>query len=251
MRPGSEDSAGRILVTLVSTWRPDLLGATLDSFSRMVLDRFNVAEALVNLDPAFGDESDRDACIALVKRHLPQARINIPARPGFGQAIKWLWSQAEDLPVLHMEDDWVVLHPIQPQETTARLGAGLAAVVPVSEEHRTARRTPRDVTIKKCVRLLGLKLKYRVSAAYGTSPRFVSPAYARAYAALIDPRMDPEKQARADRNGPLFDLVRRHRATYLYGPGHTPIIRDIGRDWRQTRGIRKTITDGAAVWEGR
>jgi len=100
-------------------------------------------------------------------------------------------------------------------------------------------------------RLLGVPLGTRRIAIFGTSPCFLDGAFARGSARLMDPGLDPEKQMRKGRNPALEDFQQRFRCRLLPGPGGTELITDIGREWRDGKGITKTTVDGRSIWEER
>src|SRR5262245_309758 len=95
-------------VCIVATRRPELLRRTLQSFSENMLRHFQVARSIINIDPAFGDEDDLAACIAVVREYLPETEVLTPEVPGFCAAVKSNWSRTGSEFVIHLEDDWTL-----------------------------------------------------------------------------------------------------------------------------------------------
>ena len=67
-------------------------------------------------------------------------------------------------------------------------------------------------------------------------------------AELMDPEIDPEKQMRPPFNGPLVRYMDQFRCRLLPGTLQQNIIEDIGCEWRDRRGITKTVNEGKSMW---
>lgn len=215
-------------VTITAVRRPDLFAATLSSFSDRLLRHFEVNEVFLNIDPAWGTESEAERVRRLAEERFPRLIVRTPSTPSFGAAVKWLWSQPKTEWFLHMEDDWVLAKTIMPSHLGKALRASDVAQMRLHNWTRLQRRR-RKPTIS-------------------TGPSFVRAEFARQASLLLNPEMDPEKQFRSDRNAALRQMAAGWRTVYAGGPLTRRIAVDIGRDWRQERRIGKEIVDGAAVW---
>jgi len=238
-----------IEVSLIAGRRPDLLERTLASFSDGLLQHFQVKRAIVNIDPVFGDESAMDRCKEIVASYFDDVLVNTPEAASFGAAVKYTWSQTEADWVLHLEDDWIVRHPITPEMVAAcfQLSPKVTNVVfscPTlggkgkKFKGREEVRTLPDGAVKK-----------KHIPIFGTSPRMMDGVFARGCAALMDPEFDPEKQMTPDINSALWRHIRPCRCAILWGPKGDTVIDDIGREWRAKRGIKKIVERGKSVWE--
>ena len=236
-------------LSLVSGRRPDLLDRTLSSFSRYLFAGFELGEILVNLDPFAGDAAAHAACRNVLDRYLPGATVFEPTSASFGAAVKRLWSALPDGVVFHLEDDWLIEEPLPPERVLPLLTGSTKAVVPLSEEHGWDGRSPFKTQVLK-TKLLGVTVWRRRRGAFGTSPRFMDGSFARAVAALIDPRHDPEKQMRRDYNRDLARFLRPYRNRLLPADDGGPLIADIGRQWREDRGISKRVEGPDTIWSG-
>ena len=83
---------------------------------------------------------------------------------------------------------------------------------------------------------------------FGTSPRFLEGAFARRCAGLIDPALDPEKQMRPPGNPALIAYLNEYRCRFLPAKDGAALITDIGREWRDARGIEKVVEQGVSRW---
>jgi len=238
-----------IEITMIAGRRPDLLERTLASFSEGLLRNFQVKRVIVNIDPVFGDESAMHRCKEIIASRFDEVLVNTPEVASFGAAVKWAWSQTEADRVLHLEDDWIVRHPITPEMIDAcfQLSPKVTNVVfscpTLGGKGKTymAReivKTLPDGTVKK-----------KNFPVFGTSPRMMDGAFARGCAALMDPDFDPEKQMLPPFNPALRKFMKPYRCVILWGPGGERVIDDIGREWRKARGINKIVKDGKSVWE--
>jgi CheY-like chemotaxis protein len=104
--------------------------------------------------------------------------------------------------------------------------------------------------VKRGSALLGpIKSPWRKTVtAFTTSPAFTRGNFARQWAALMDEKLDPEKQTYMGINPPLEKFVSPFR-NYLYpGKINEITITDTGREWRESQNIEKKIIEGKSVW---
>lgn len=231
---------------IVATRRPDLLARTLDSFLGDGLREFTISSVTLNLDPALGTEEDAEKCRALLLGHRPDAHILEPETPAFGGAVKRLWSGAGDRPIFHLEDDWVALEPLSRTEVVEGFVAGYGAITPLSKEHPWDR-CDKDAIRSVRRRFLGIRMGRRRTGEhqFGTSPRFILGPLAQKMGAMMKPDLDPEKQMLVE---PLSNFLLCFRSRYMTTAKNKPIIKDIGRDWRNERQIAKHIENGKSTW---
>lgn len=83
---------------------------------------------------------------------------------------------------------------------------------------------------------------------FGTSPRFLDPIFARKNSELMNPELDPEKHMRPGFNNDLFKYIAPYRAFIVKGFDQPNVIEDIGREWRDIRGITKKVINGVSHW---
>lgn len=237
----------KIDVTLVACRRPDLLKRTLASFATNVFAHFEIAGAYCNIDPPYGDEGHAAACRALIETYLPNALVTEPDAGSFGRAVRTVWSQTTADVVLHMEDDWTLREAITPERVAATLAGRTASLTPVSRYHKSKPGQAFATRRRTIVALGPMRIRRRVPD-FGTSPMFVRGDFIRRYAAMLNVDLDPEKQCRPGENVPLHRFASSHRHAFLWGQDGTFPIEDIGRDWREARGIEKVHEDGGVAW---
>lgn len=232
---------------MVAGRRPDLLGQTLDSFQSRLFKHFNILRVQVNIDPFAGDAEAHRACREIVTAHFADPIIHEPEAPSFTAAVQRLWSNVKMDRVLHLEDDWLANEDITP-ERVATLGEnGAASIALQSFEHGWTSRSTRMVR-KRRRKVLGLSMGSYLAPVFGTSPRFLTGAFARGCAARLDLRLDPEKQMRDNLNPALCRYIAGFESEILLGQNGGMVITDIGRAWCDTHNLQKVVDRGVSLW---
>src|SRR5438105_4699863 len=103
-----------IELSIVAARRPALLARTLESFDQHLFRNFNFSNALINIDPIWGDQTQSDECAARIKKYFPAAMIFTPDTAGFCAAVKRLWTNSKADFLFHLEDDWILTEDITP-----------------------------------------------------------------------------------------------------------------------------------------
>ncbi len=149
--------------------------------------------------------------------------------------------------VFHLEDDWLLNEPLGPDDILPLMIGDTRSVAPVAVELGWNGRDDFNVRRKK-VRFLGIPVARRAFNVFGTSPRFFDGNFVRRCADLMDPSLDPEKQMRPPGNPALIAYQQPFRCRMLPGRTRIDLITDIGRAWRDTRGIEKVVAKGVSTW---
>lgn len=235
-------------VVFVSGRRPDLLAETLSSFQDQLFRHFEIANFRVNLDPFGGDEAEHRECLRLIRERYPAAIVNEPKEAGFGEAVRHLWSTITSPYAVHLEDDWVAHEDITPEKIFP-LFEGRTRQVTFLNKHKR-RKGSALFDCKRTRSLLSpMKTYDPKKPLFTTSPGFIDSSFARISAELLDPKLDPEKQFYNGFNAELEHFASIYRNRFLIGEKNENIISDIGRDWREVRGLTKQTIDGVSTWE--
>jgi hypothetical protein len=225
--PDSIAPSDRLDVCMTALRRPELLALTLESFSRRVFRQWRHVRLIANIDP-LGDPSALAATLELMAHYPHEALVRVSARGNFTDAVRWCWRQASAPMVLHLEDDWLCLRRVSRVRVERAMAGDRVGAV---------RLYLRRVPFRRRKREIGFTL----------NPCFFDARWLAALAERLDDTMDPEKQIRWKR-GPCASCADAFE-TVMYGaPGHPRIVMDIGRDWRERRGLVKELIDGQAVW---
>ena len=236
-------------IAMIAGRRPELIRRTLESFSKHLFAHFEICKVHVNLDPFMGKEGDEEICAGIIRHTLPQAQINMPKTPGFGAAVKHVWSNMGDNICFHMEDDWICLQDITPEMIASGFDDPATSMIyPAHKQRRKDQTNPRE-RVKK-TKLFGVTVRRHKVAHWGTSPRFISGPHARRFAALLDPMKDPEKQVYTGINKALCAVQEKTRVLGVWNAQDGPLIADIGRDYREGVNLVKVnLPDGSVHWQ--
>lgn len=239
-------TTNQIDLTLVCGARPQLLLRTLESFSDKVFQNFAVGQVIVNIDQVFGGAEQAEECCSIILKRFPNAQIFRPQTASFGAAVKRLWMATDTRHVLHLEDDWEILHEVGPEDL-APLSAPDVGMLQLAIETRE-KYGDEFLYITKRKRILGFEIYSRRVNAYGTSPRFIKSGLCKRYGELLKPNFDPEKQVYKNKNKKLSTAHEAWKCRILYGPNGGKLINDLGRDWRTVRKIKKVDYRGKSKW---
>lgn len=233
-------------IVLVSGRRPELLRRTLISFVHEAFQHFRIANVIANIDPFAGDNADHLECKRIILDVFPQASIFEPDVASLGRAVIRIWSNSSAPYLLHLEDDWEALKPITPARAFPLFQGNVRAVsfrnefeIGVTKQYRTR---------VDEYKILGHTIVRRVRPFFCTSPGLWSGSFARECAALMKPHLDPEKQFILKHNRALRKHVSSFSTRVLAAPDGSALIRDIGREWREDRGIVKGLKRGRSYW---
>lgn len=242
--------AREIDITLVAGRRPELLERTLQSFSERVFPNFQISQIFANIDPFMGVAKDGEKCRNIVLHHFPNAEISMPEKPGFGLAVKNLWSKISAPFALHLEDDWIVLENVTPKQVFPLFEGRVRMATmftPIEMKYRKFRRG-RYKTIRKRIPYT----PFRAKRPYFTlSPCFVEQTFAHEYASLLNPDLDPEAQnyLRGDYyNRNLFKYCGRFQNALIKAKNGFILTVDIGRTYRDENNIVKKNSNGCSIW---
>ena len=244
-----ERATGEIDLLLLCGARPQLLLQTLQSFSHNVFCNFRILNVFANIDRFMGDDKEVSEVEALILSYFAKAIIYKSDEPSFTKGVMRLWSLVSTDYCLHLEDDWVAQSAISDQTIFPHFKGNVAQVSIATAEKNWSRGQPYHCKWQRR-RILGLGLgrSYRHDEpAFTTSPSFISGAFVRMCASLMNPDLDPEKQLNDGSNAGLRAFVKAYR-NRVVGNGAAFLIRDIGRDFRHKQGLEKIIIGGQSIW---
>jgi hypothetical protein len=208
--------------TTTATCRPEIIRRTYESFSTNLLNVSLGASTLyLNVDAA-PEGNDPQDIIAIAKMYFRNVVANISTTPCFCQAFKWCWERPNDDFFFHLEDDWLLLKPIDIKdlfETFNRFDDKLAVI---------NLRAYLEITDDRiCL-----------------SPGLVKTIFAQYIVDELDVTTNPEPQTRV--TGPANRTGKNKMGYYgLQYPVQSPeiVIQDIGRPWLAKRGLQRPLSD--------
>jgi hypothetical protein len=243
-------------VTIPAVRRLELLKKTIESFHR---NMFAPAEKngiefvpYINIDPVGPD--DAKDLIEFMKTVFPVTHFRIPETCNFGSAVKWLWESCGPCDyVLHLEDDWQLLKPIDIRDVISILA---------SDEKLAALRFSAWPANEKALLIAGrADVAFTWNGSYFICPPGIkrphgvcgNPSvfkyeFVRQAAKLIDPNLNPEKQW-AQGNQPLADFMLEWEYGAYGRPNMSCDTLDLGRPWRAIHKYIKKEKPQFLQWE--
>lgn len=203
---------------MTATLRPELVDRTLDSFQQNMTNFDMKSSTLyINVDPAPSNSSIKPReVVDVARKYFGVVLENIPEQPNFCSAIKWLWDQGDGY-ILHFEDDWELF-----------LTVDLQVMLAIIQD-------------KNLYQLRLTKyLKKSATKKYGLSPCLVDPLFRQIVSQNLDRTMNPERQLL---NVHQWGLKNHCSETIEAYPKGQIVIRDIGREWREDRGLNKHVDE--------
>lgn len=206
----------KIDIVTTATLRPELLRLTYKSFHRKLFYKYKSCRLIINIDPLPSpDQALFEEVLLVCREWFSEVVFRYPEVPSFPAAVQWAWGQVKTPIFFHLEDDWLLLRPVDPLLVSQYFSQqnGLAEVTLNPSKNR-----PEDP---------GLALR----------PSFFRQDFISAALPLFNLLEDPEKQWRKhiEMGGVLDQWKFRHYGEI--GEGH--YVRDMGALWRKMYALEK------------
>jgi len=192
-------------VTTTALRRPEIFEQTLYSFKENIYEDISCLKLYLNVDPLPKDESINAKMIEVAKKFFHTVKCNFSQESNLTKALDWCWSTADSNYILHLEDDWILKHPIS-----------LMSIKEMFENNENVYQV--------------------ILRAYGyiydkspTSPSVIKKKFYKAFSGKFDYRYNAEIQLR---NPSILEIGEENIITI----GEKPIVFDIGSPWREKHG---------------
>lgn len=243
----SKSNYPKIDIALVSGRRPALLSQTMESFQRQLFENFAIAGFIANIDPFCENAESGLECEAIIKQYFPDAKIHISSSAGFAAAVKRNWLATQSDYVLHLEDDWILLETVTPDDIFPGFTSKVAQVSFAAKEKRRNRSEEFHFKTRR-KKILGITIKKWRPPSFTTSPSFLKGDFARTCAGFMDVNLDPEKQLSDGRIPRLSDYTENYLNRLYFGKEQDNVVQDIGREYRSNEGLQKKVVNGTSIW---
>jgi len=219
----------KIDITVSATIRPKLFQKTLLSFTNNMLKNQLDYRIILNIDP-IGEKKDPMDMVEVARGFFKDVVYRIPNEPSFPEAVIWCWKQVEGDYVLHLEDDWKLLMPIN-----------------IDNMIEILNNDPRLISLRlsKIGKPETVSSPDRGGYIYypklSLNPTLLKGSFIKKIVNLMDPTLNPEKQLRCgkatERN--------RYLCSFLHGvytkESLDQIVKDTGRSWMEATEYEKDI----------
>lgn len=238
-------------ITITAMSRPEILRRTLSSFcTNMLRPAINkIGKVFINIDP--GGIGSQNAVEQVCREFFPAGKVvvNTPATASFPKAFTWVWAQTlktNSACVLHLEDDWELLHPVDlhhmfmllylyPDLSILRLSAFHSA---------THILKCWDKLISWNGTFFEVPPNLRGLLGFCGHPSLIRKEFIQAVLPHLDDTKNPEKQIKG--NHPQFgQYILSHRFGVYQSQDALPTVKDIGRQWMIDNKYRKA---GSKAW---
>jgi len=223
----------KIDITTSATLRPALLDQTLTSFRSNMLTDEHDYRYIINVDP-IGEKASQDDVLDVARSHFKEVIHRKPETPCFAGAVIWCWQQTSSDLVFHLEDDWILVKPIN-------LSMMLNTIGDFSKYH----------SFRLSKTRVGFPPGQRVAPYKHLSlnPVFIRQSFIREAVKYMMPNKNPEKQLRiVDPECGRF-IKKTNHCIYVE-QGNKAIVKDIGRNWMERTKLYSKVT-GFLEWKPR
>lgn len=238
-------------ITITATCRPGILRRTLETFSKYMLrPKSNIGyKVFINVDP-LGPGTQWET-IKVCFDYFDEADViyHIPRKPSFPKAFMWVWREASNSNspyVLHLEDDWELLRPVDIEKLLIllHLHSDLAIL-------RLSAFPSKMQTCKNWDKYLNWNGTFfevppdlRGLLGFAGHPSLICKEFVRTILPCMDDDINPEKQIKGN-NRHCGGYIKAHRYGVYIEQNAPPLIKDIGRAWMLKTGYRKR---GSKAW---
>jgi hypothetical protein len=227
-------------ITMTAVRRPEILKRTLNSFFKNLYSMaYDKCRIIVNIDP-IGDSIASFTMCDIISAYAPRYIISLPLESSFPRAFKWTWEQVTAPWVLHLEDDWELLEPVD-----------LASMIDMMERHKNlaSLRLPFFDSTAKSMKNWNLQfpwngeyfacpIELRQQAGFAGHPSLLRGEFVRNCVPLLDDTINPEKQFHSG-NAPLVTEVLNWEYGVWGKPNSKKVLADIGSAWRTENKFQK------------
>jgi len=187
---------------------------------------WNNSTLLINIDPVplgINASNFMDMC----SKYFGQVIINIPDKPNYTQAYKWVYRKANSKLIFNLEDDFILTRKVD-----------VRALVEYFNQNKE-------------LYSVSLRVYPWHYQSIPTSPQILHKRFYKIVGEGLDPKINPEVQLRGSKWGlkmPTFregygPKISEKGKLVVYpeqGGDHNCIVKDIGREWSKSRGLLRT-----------
>jgi len=245
----SDISKDKIDITMTAVLRPLLLSHTLISIKEKICrgdtSRYRL---IINVDP-IGEDVDQLKVIKTAKKNFDNVVYNLPDKPSFPHAVRWVWSKVEAPYVFHIEDDWSFSREIDVDH-----------MINILKSHKDLSslrlykyKTPTSKTIftfacKWHYHKEGFYLAADWKKQFGLNPILIKKEFIDQALPHMRDDTNPEKQFRYSREY-MRPIIKKWKYGIYSKPGDEAAVVDIGRKWINNTNFCKPKEGTFLTWE--
>ena len=212
----------KIDITMTATIRPSILDKTLSSFCANLFKDTDRCNLILNIDN-IGEEKPREEVLKVASKYFKNIIVNYSVEPNFSKAVIWAFSQTTEKYVFNLEDDWILLKPINIDLMIECLEKYYSLVsLRLNKDKLESQKSTGDYILSP-LNMLSL------------NPTLFKGDFIRSVYPLMNPNLNPEKQLRKDHKTERGKYIAKWNYGIYTKETSSIVIIDIGRNW-----IKKT-----------
>jgi hypothetical protein len=241
----------KVDIAMTAVLRPSLLDETLTTITKNVVDIPERFRLIINVDPV-GEDIDSEQVIDVAKKHFKNVIYNIPMKPSFPKAVKWVWSHTDAPYVFHWEDDSFIFRKIDILD--------MIKIHRIYPDVASLRLFKFNTPNKKIISAFGTKWHYHGEGLYisqrwqeqfGLNPNLIKREFVQEAVSRMCDDINPEKQFR-HWNDWMVPLIRKWDYALYTKPGDKAIVWGKKGDlWKKKHGLKKNMKkpDKFITWD--
>jgi hypothetical protein len=221
-------------ITMTATIRPGIVEMTLDSINKYIIgQKKDYFRLIVNIDPIGEPGLKAKHVLSVIEEKFPNFIYNIPDKPSFPKAVKWVWEQSTTNFIFHIEDDWTFTKKIDVEK--------MMHVLSKYEDLSSLRLSKHKIPDSKIIKLFECKwryieedefyLAYDWRKQFGLNPILIKKEFInQALPRMVD-HVNPEKQFRSTQQY-MVPVISKWTYGLYAQPKTSSLAIDIGRRWK-------------------
>lgn len=226
-------------IVTTSTLRPDILDRTYRSFCKKLFNNDRNCRLIINIDPVGDKTVNPDEVLSVARRYFNDVVFNIPDSANFASAVIWCWSNVKNDYVFHLEDDWELLRNIDINDMIKVIDR-YDSICSLRLSQGRIKGKFLDNNILGKGDNLGFLLFDRISL----NPTLIKKKFINEVIGEMVDYLNPESQlvpswANKKRQDVVISEIMGHWHHVQYNTVKGALVRDIGREWRVRRKIKR------------
>jgi hypothetical protein len=227
----------KIDITMTATLRPQIIEQTFISIiDKIVKNQDDRYRLIINIDNV-GENIKQEEIVNIAKKYFSDIIFNCPETPSFLKAVKWVWGQATNNFIFHIEDDWVITREIDVDDMIRILNK----YDRLSSLRLNKRTTPEKEFIEKewfagiwnYIKEDNFYLCHGWVGIFSLNPNMIKRKFIKEVLPKMLVELNPEKQLR-EPSKYMRDTIKNWQYGIYSRPGDSPLIVDHGKSWRKT-----------------
>jgi len=238
----------KVDITMVAVIRPDLVRRTLKTIVANIVDDPERFKLILNIDP-IGEKIKPEKVAKIAKEYFGNVIYNIPKKPSFAKAVKWVWENSNTPYIFHIEDDWDIARKININH--------MIKIMMKYKELSSLRLYKYNTPKREKFFTFGCNWRYNKEGFYvadrwqkqfGLNPILIRREFINEALPRMRDDINPEKQFR-DTQKYMKPIIKKWKYALYTKPGDKALAIDTGTKWRRKTKFIKPSKKTFLTWE--